>query len=219
MERGSRRAALMTAAFFLIAGCAQATAPPGFYRNVTDPTVYRLQADRTFCTVTSMAMLNRYGGIPVVHSVPQNVASFTAGYAAADPAACGWPDGTYRKPAQTALGESFYRNAAEPTVYLLQADHTYCVVTSMQMLDQYGGLSLVHAVNQSAQAFTRGYRPQAPLACGSPRSTQHRTSMVFRIKGDAICAERATAGQAAVDVDADTDLSIHKHFIGTCARE
>lgn len=206
----------MGAAFFLIAGCSHATEPPGFYRNVTDATVYRLQANRTFCAVTSMAMLNQYGGIPVVHAVPQSVASFTAGYAPADPNGCGWPDGLYRKPAQTALNASFYRNASDPTVYMLQADQTYCIVTSMQMLNEYGGLKLVHAVNQTVREFTRGYRAETPLACGEPRSAQHRTSTIFRIKGDNICAESKSRGGAVVDVDTDTDLSIHKRFTGTC---
>lgn len=219
MGDGLCKAALMTAALCFIAGCSQPTKPPGFYRNVTDPTVYRLQADRIFCTVTSMAMLNRYGGIPVVHAVSQSVASFTAGYAPADPVACGWPDGTYRKPTQTALAGSFYRNTAEPTVYMLQADRTYCVVTSMQMLDEYGGLQRVHAVNQTASQFTRGYRPEKPLACGSPRSIQHEASAVFRIDGGTICAESRTPSGHLVDVDQSVDLSVHKHFTGTCTHE
>ena len=165
----------MCAVFLIFAGCSHVTEQPGFYRNVTDATVYRLQANGTFCAVTSMAMLDEYGGLRVVHAVPKSVASFTAGYASADPIACGWPDGEYRKPQETVLASSFYRNVSDPTVYMLQADKTYCVVTSMQMLAQYGGLQLVHAVNEPVGEFTRGYRAQAPLACGSPRAVQHRT--------------------------------------------
>jgi hypothetical protein len=99
---------------------------------------------------------------------------------------------------------------------MLQTNRTYCVVPSMQVLNEYGGPALVHAVNQPVLQFTRGYRPETPLACGSGQSAQHRASTLFRIEGNAVCAERRTHGGPVVDVDAGTDLSLHKRFTGAC---
>lgn len=209
--------AAIAAAASLVAGCSHTVLRPGFYRNNGDPTVYRLQPNGTYCLVPSMQMLNEYGGLPVVHSLDSSVSAFASGYAAADPIACGWPDGIYRKASSVrSVAGYFYRNVNDPTVYMLQLNLTYCTVMSMRMLNAFGGPSIVRALTSPVPAFTAGYRQAYPLACGWPHAARQAGTM-FRISGDSICALRATGHvRGVIPVDASTDLSLHKHFTGAC---
>jgi hypothetical protein len=71
--------------------------PPGFYRRVNTPTVFKLSEDRTYCTVENESQLEALGGTNQVMLTQQDIESLTEGYIPAPGFTCSWPDGQYRK--------------------------------------------------------------------------------------------------------------------------
>lgn len=121
--------------------------------------------------------------------------------------------------ARQTAAPGFYRNAHDPTVYKLDAQHRYCIVTSMVMMNAYGGLSQVNVTSDPAASFTRGHTELDPPACGWPDGDYRKTGAqaVFRVSGDTICLAGSRQNRARVQVvDAATDLAAHKRFLGNC---
>ncbi len=113
----------------------------------------------------------------------------------------------------------FYRGASELTVYKLDADGTYCMVVSMEMMNAYGGLAQVHVMNGGMASFTTGYRSLDPPSCGWPAGYYRTAGAIFEVSSDTVCLVRSGREMRdVISVEGGANLALHKIFTGDCAR-
>lgn len=90
------------------------------------------------------------------------------------------------------------------------------------MMNAYGGLNRVRVTDDALTTFTKGYIALNPLDCGWPDGYYKKSggATIFEISGTVVCTVPTKAVpnlQSILVVEANTDLTRHKSFVGNCS--
>jgi len=132
-------------------------APVGtFYRERGRPAVVFQFAEAHHCVVQNRSQMSAYGGFDQVLMVPR------LAMRGESTGACGWPNGFYRRSADSAVYRLHGRGA-------LNIGRFACHVVNPRQMELFGGFAQLRVVEQSSDLF-RGR--EQPGECADPRRSR-----------------------------------------------